>query len=296
MWAHFSDLGPHFLCSTALETDAGGECCGVLRRGMRMVRAAGTLDDMPADRDARTLAVVEVTRFRAHDPAYHDYVQVLIGRTIAEAEKQGWTVKRIAAADVGPSSLLAQTDAADAVVIMGGEDIAPRFYGGASGYQGESAHFESADEGQIALVHRAIGRGTPLLGICRGHQIINVALGGTIVQHLGDDTVHKNHGAPIAQIMAAHDVRLAAGSLVSGLLERANVTVQSAHHQAVDRLGRDLVAVGFAPDGDIEAIEHVTAPIVGVQWHPEDPGAPAGQLAALIASLDRVEARTRIAA
>lgn len=260
---------------------------------MRRKRPAGTLDVMPA---SRSLAVVEVTRFRAHDPGYHDYVQVLIGRTIALAEELGWSVDRVAAADLGPASLLAQTDAADAVVIMGGEDIAPRFYGGASGYEGESAHFPSADEGQIALVLRALERRTPLLGICRGHQIINVALGGTIIQHLGDGTVHKNHGAPIEQIMSSHAVEVAPGSAVAALLGAERVQVKSAHHQAIAALGDGLLAVGHTPGGEIEAIEHATAPIVGVQWHPEDPGAPTGQLAALLASLDRVPVAARVAA
>jgi putative glutamine amidotransferase len=248
---------------------------------------------MPA---ARTLAVVEVTRFRDHDPAYHDYVQVLIGRTIALTEERGWRVDRVAAADVGPESLLAQTDAADAVVIMGGEDITPVFYGGATGYEGESAHFPAADEGQIALVRRALERGTPLLGICRGHQIINVALGGTIIQHLGDATVHKNHGAPIERIMSSHAVDLVPGSAVAALLDADRVRVQSAHHQAIASVGEGLVVVGRTPEGEIEAIEHATAPIVGIQWHPEDPGAPEGQLAALLASLDRVAVGGRVAA
>ncbi len=245
---------------------------------------------------ARSLAVVEVTRFRAHDPAYHDYVQVLIGRTIALAEELGWRVDRVGAADLGPASLLAQTDSADAVVIMGGEDIAPAFYGGSTGYTGESAHFPSADEGQIALVLRALERQTPLLGICRGHQIINVALGGTIIQHLGEASVHKNHGAPIEEIMASHAVELAPGSTVAAFLRADRVQVRSAHHQAVAALGEGLVAVGRTPDGEIEAIEHSAAPIVGVQWHPEDPGAPAGQLAGLLASLDRLPVDARIAA
>jgi putative glutamine amidotransferase len=260
---------------------------------MRDRRGPGTLVVMSA---SRTLAVVEVTRFRAHDPAYHDYVQVLIGRTIALAEELGWNVNRVAAADLGPVSLLAQTDSADAVVIMGGEDIAPEFYGGDPGYDGESAHFPAADAGQIALVLRALERGTPLLGICRGHQIINVALGGTIVQHLGESTVHKNHGAPIARIMASHAVEVAPESGLAALLGASAVRVQSAHHQAVASLGDGLVVVGRTPDGEIEAIEHETAPIVGVQWHPEDPGAPAGQLAALLASLDRVPVAARTAA
>jgi putative glutamine amidotransferase len=249
---------------------------------------------MGNQRSVRSLAVVEATRFRGHDREYHDYVQVLVGAAIAEAERQGWTVTRHAA-DQGAESLLARTERADAVLIMGGEDIAPSFYGAADGYEGESRHLEAADAAQIALVLRAIAQETPLLGICRGLQIINVALGGTLVQHLGEGTAHKNDGVPIRDIMATHPVELIAGSLISGLLESSTVAVQSAHHQAVDTVGTGLVVTGRAPDGHIEAIEHLTAPVLGVQWHPEDPGAPVGQLAGLLAALDRSEALTSAA-
>lgn len=246
-------------------------------------------------RPLRSLAVVEATRFRAHDPEYHAYVQLLVGAAIAEAESQGWNVTRLAA-DEGQDALLARTEEADAVLIMGGEDIAPAFYGAAEGYEGESRHLEAADAAQIAVVQRAIDRQTPLLGICRGLQIINVALGGTLVQHLGDGSEHKNHGVPIREIMATHPVHLAAGSLVSGLLESETVDVQSAHHQAVDTVGSDLVVTGRASDGHVEALEHVSAPMLGVQWHPEDPGAPAGQLAGLLSALDRAGVREIVAA
>ncbi|MFF1571954.1 gamma-glutamyl-gamma-aminobutyrate hydrolase family protein [Leifsonia sp. NPDC058292] len=245
---------------------------------------------MSIQRPLRSLAVVEATRFRAHDREYHDYVQVLVGSAIAEAERQGWTVTRLAA-DQGTDALLAGAEDADAVLIMGGEDIAPAFYGAADGYEGESRHLVAADAAQIALVHRAIERNTPLLGICRGLQIINVALGGSLVQHLGEESRHKNHGVPIREVMATHPVHLAAGSLISGLLEADTVAVQSAHHQAVDAVGENLVVTGRAPDGHVEALEHVSAPVIGVQWHPEDPGAPVGQLVGLLASLDRSDAR-----
>ncbi|MFF1877766.1 gamma-glutamyl-gamma-aminobutyrate hydrolase family protein [Leifsonia sp. NPDC058230] len=248
-----------------------------------------------SDSTGRTLAVVEATRFRAHDPEYHAYVQLLVGSAMAEAEAQGWNVIRLAA-DEGRDALLDRTAQADAVLIMGGEDIAPAFYGGAEGYEGESRHLEAADAAQIALVHRAIERRIPLLGICRGLQIINVALGGTLVQHLGGESVHKNHDVPIREIMASHPVHLTEGSLVSGLLESGTVDVQSAHHQAVDAVGGGLVVTGRASDGHIEALEHESAPVLAVQWHPEDPGAPAGQLAGLLASLDRVGLDEAVAA
>ncbi|RFA13942.1 hypothetical protein B7R22_09905 [Subtercola boreus] len=233
------------------------------------------------------LAVVEVTRFRPRDTEYHAYVDMLNSRVAAEAEAQGFRVTRTGAADVATAQLLALTDSAEAIVIMGGEDIAPRFYDGSLSYPAQGQHFETADEGQLALVRRAFGRGTPLLGICRGHQIINVAFGGTLQQDIGDDTIHKNLGAPVSRAMAGHPVDLAEGSDLARALRAQSVQVQSAHHQSIDELGSGLVVVGTAPDGSPEAVEHRSAPITGVQFHPEDPGAPDGQLASLVAELGR---------
>ena len=232
----------------------------------------------------RMLAVVEVTTARPDRPAYHAKVQVLNSRVVADAETAGWTVSRIAAADVTPAELLRRTADADALVIVGGEDVTPHFYGGTPGYEGETAHFATADEGQISLVQRALALGTPLLGICRGLQIINVALGGTLVQHI-DEGIHRNIDVPIDQILSTHDVTLAADSTLASSLGRVDITVQSAHHQIVDRLGVGLVPAAHAPDGLIEAVEHVTAPITGVQWHPEAPDSPADQLALLLVGL-----------
>ncbi|MGG7510554.1 gamma-glutamyl-gamma-aminobutyrate hydrolase family protein [Plantibacter sp. YIM 135249] len=233
------------------------------------------------------LALVEVTRFREDDQAYHDYVQVLVGRTIAAAERAGWRVSRLAAADLGEETLLSATESASAIVIMGGADIDPIHYGGRSGYRGEGQHFERADVAQLALARRAVERQTPLLGICRGHQIINVALGGTLVQDLGEHTTHRNEGVPVDQIMTSHSVELSPTSALAFRLGHRTVQVQSAHHQSVDRLGAGLRAVGWSSDGTIEAIEHETLPITGVQWHPEDPGTTDEQLSLLLGGLAR---------
>lgn len=242
----------------------------------------------------RMLAVVEVTTARPDRPAYHAKVQVLNARVVTEADKAGWTVTRVAAADVTPAALLRLTADADALVIVGGEDVTPNLYGGSTGYEGETAHFAAADEGQIALVQRALALGTPLLGICRGLQIINVALGGNLVQHI-DDGIHKNIGVPIDQILSTHDVTLSNDSTLAASLGRVDISVQSAHHQIVDRLGSGLVAAAHAPDGLIEALEHETAPITGVQWHPEAPDAPVDQLALLLAGLAaQHDARARV--
>ncbi|WP_285113638.1 gamma-glutamyl-gamma-aminobutyrate hydrolase family protein [Leifsonia sp. fls2-241-R2A-40a] len=231
-----------------------------------------------------TLAVVEATRVRSHDPAYHDYVQLLVGNVIAEAESHGWTVTRLAA-DRGTDALLAGAEPADAVVIVGGEDIHPGFYGAETGYANESRHLPVADAAQIALVHAAIERRIPLLGICRGLQIVNVALGGTLVQDLGDECGHVNRGVPIPQVLTTHAVHVEPETRVAELLGAPPVEVRSAHHQAVDALGDGLVVSARSHDGHVEAIEHREAPLFAVQWHPEDVAAPEGQLTALLGGL-----------
>ncbi len=233
---------------------------------------------------APRLSVVVVTRERPHAPEYHAYASTLLARTVAAGERAGWTVDVVAAQEEGRAATLRRTAGAAAQVILGGEDIAPEFYGGTRGYRGEGQHAERADEAQLALVHRAVAEGTPLLGICRGHQIIDVALGGTLLQDLGEGSAHRFDDVPIDLVMATHDVRTVPGSRLAASLGEVAST-RSAHHQAVDRLGDGLVVAARASDGLIEAVEHATAPVLGVQWHPEDPGAPRGQLDALLGLL-----------
>ena len=253
-----------------------------------------TTHDLAAMTARPTLAVVEVTRSRPDRPAYHAKVQTLNATVVDAGTDGGWTVVRLAAADLDTAALLDLTDSADAVVIVGGEDIDPRFYGAEAGYVGETTHFIDADEGQIALVQRAADRGTPVLGICRGLQIINVALGGDLVQHI-DDGIHRNVGVPIDEILSTHDVALLAASALAASHGDTRISVQSAHHQSVGRLGAGLTPVATAPDGLVEAVEHDVLPITGVQWHPEAPDAPATQLPLLLESLYRVVAAAEVA-
>ena len=233
---------------------------------------------------APRLAVVEVTRSRPHAPAYHAYVDDLSARLHDAVLRRGWDARRSAAGDVGREALLRLTDTADAVVVMGGEDLSPSLWGGPTGDPHEGHHHEIADEAQLAVVDRALRRGTPLLGICRGHQLLTVATGGTLVSHLDDAGGDVRHRAPVARpgrLMHPHAVDLVAGSRLRAALG-ARPGVQSAHHQAADLVGAALQVVGRAPDGVVEAVEHRSAPAFGVQWHPEDHGAPAGQLGAVL--------------
>ncbi|MFB2555830.1 gamma-glutamyl-gamma-aminobutyrate hydrolase family protein [Herbiconiux liangxiaofengii] len=237
---------------------------------------------------APRLSVVVVTTERPHAPEYHAYSRLLTARAVEASLAAGWQVDLVAAGDQAVASTLARTDGAEAVVILGGEDIAPEYYGASRGYRAEGRHVERADDAQIALVQRSLGRGTPLLGICRGHQIVNVALGGTLVQDLGEGSAHRRDGEPIERVMSTHDVALVGGTAVADRLIGdlgSVIATQSAHHQAVDRLGEGLAVAATAVDGLIEAVAHRSAPILGVQWHPEDPGAVRGQFAALLGAV-----------
>ncbi|SEC04295.1 putative glutamine amidotransferase [Paramicrobacterium humi] len=232
-----------------------------------------------------TLAVVEVTNARPHARSYDAYTRGMITRTVNDATALGWDAMLLSAEQLGTAALLDATERADAIAIMGGEDIAPEFYGASGGYEGEGRHYRGADAAELALVRRAALSGTPLLGICRGHQIINVAFGGTLLQHV-QESGHRITDLPVEYALVEHPVQLDRSSTLALRLGE-HVTVQSGHHQVVDRVGRGLRAVGWSPDGHIEAIEHEVLPITGVQWHPEAPLAAEGQLERLLDGLER---------
>lgn len=179
------------------------------------------------------------------------------------------------------------------LIILGGADVDPAFYG-------EPRHSATygvdsdADRYELVAARAALADDTPMVGVCRGMQILNVAGGGTLVQDLGEETPH--HGPPSA-IMVTQRVRLAPGSRLRDILGRADVDVRTGNHQAVRDVADGFRVVARADDGVIEAIEHATAWAIGVQWHPEDPLADAQDLAALAESLvAQAAARSRLAA
>ena len=158
---------------------------------------------------------------------------------------------------------------ADGLILTGGVDVDPSFYG-------EEPHPMLGivdlprDHFELALYHAARARGVPVLGVCRGHQLINVAAGGTLVQHLpalGKTVQHEQMeigGAP------SHGVALEPGSRLAHAFNAERVRTNSYHHQAVDRVGDGLRVVGRSADGIVEAIEQTEGSFVlGVQWHPE---------------------------
>lgn len=157
--------------------------------------------------------------------------------------------------------------ALDGVLVAGGQDVDPRRYGGVPG-PGSTILDPVRDEFECALVLTAVEQRRPVLGICRGSQVVNVAHGGTLHTDIpvGTGESHGFLGYPAAH--RSHRVSVTRGSTLGRLLG-AEVAVNSYHHQAVDVLGAGLVASAHAPDGIVEAIELPGADLLGVQWHPE---------------------------
>jgi putative glutamine amidotransferase len=160
----------------------------------------------------------------------------------------------------------------DGLVLAGGIDVDPAMYGAEPHAETDQTTAPDRDETEIALVRRALEIDMPVLGICRGMQVLNVALGGTLLQHVPDLVGHDDHRRnPGSFDGADHDVRLAEGSLVARVAGEHLHTTLSHHHQAIAELGEGLEVTGWSALDDLpEAIE---APerrfALGVQWHPE---------------------------
>ncbi|MGI9000543.1 MAG: gamma-glutamyl-gamma-aminobutyrate hydrolase family protein [Pseudonocardia sp.] len=173
-------------------------------------------------------------------------------------------------------------DALDALVITGGPDVDPAAYGADPDSRTGAARAER-DEAELAILRRALDRGIPVLGVCRGLQVLNVTLGGSLIQHLPEVVGHDGHN-PSPGVFGRTAVTLDPGGRIGAAIG-ARIDAQCHHHQAVDRLADGLVVTGRAADGTIEAVElggHRF--VVGVQWHPEQDGKDLRLFAALVAA------------
>lgn len=171
----------------------------------------------------------------------------------------------------------------DGALLPGGADVEPCRYGADPAPETkDTVAFQ--DDFDLGLTRAVLELDLPTLAICRGLQVLNVALGGTLVQHITETTTaHHN---------AIHPVWVVTGSRLHSIVGTETVDVSSYHHQAIDRLGADLTVTAVAADGVIEAVEHRRADILAVQWHPEDRHATADSDAALFADLvDRARKR-----
>lgn len=157
---------------------------------------------------------------------------------------------------------------ADGVLLLGGGDMDPSLYG-TEGHVPDLYGVDRESDLHALDVVRASSRSeTPLLGICRGSQVLNVALGGTLVPHLEDTGMHRDS---IDGSFVDEKVHVERRTWVGGVLDADSATVRSGHHQAIDRIGERLRPVARALDGTVEGVEHVDWWANGVQWHPEDP-------------------------
>ncbi len=173
----------------------------------------------------------------------------------------------------GVASVLSRLDG---LILTGGGDLDPAGYGAQPDPRTSRVQPER-DQAELELLAAALADGLPVLGICRGMQVLNVARGGTLCQHLPDDAGHR----PAPGTFGSHPVRLASGSRLASILRPSGqpgggqaddmIDVPTAHHQGIGRLGDGLIPVAWAQDGLIEAVElagrHPFA--LGVQWHPE---------------------------
>jgi putative glutamine amidotransferase len=162
-------------------------------------------------------------------------------------------------------------DRIDGLILAGGSDMDPATYG-AERHPETVGSVPERDAFELALATRALERDLPFLGICRGMQVMNVARGGTLTQHLPDDLGHEDHRRVLGTFENAdHDVRLADGSLAARVARTTRHATKSHHHQGVDRIGDGLAVTGWATIDDLpEALEVPGGRFaLGVQWHPE---------------------------
>lgn len=160
----------------------------------------------------------------------------------------------------------------DALLLPGGGDIDPHRYGQSPDPR---VYYVDPDQDRLdfEMAQYALDRGLPIMGICRGMQLLNVLYGGTLIQHLPASAVKHSfqRGGEVdtlAEAFTPHEVKIAPDSRLAGILGHS-VSSASAHHQAIDRLGEGLVVVARAADGTVEAVEDPHRNVIGIQWHPE---------------------------
>ncbi len=170
-------------------------------------------------------------------------------------------IRALKALGAEPWVAAADTDleAFDGLILCGGGDPEPALFGQKN--QGSYGISRERDQLELSCIHHFLKAKKPILGICRGNQMLNIAFGGSLIQHLPNA---ENHIAPGTDVF--HDIR------TDGLLKKLygrKLRTNSSHHQGIGRVGRGLQVLGVAPDGVVEALGHEYLPVLGVQFHPE---------------------------
>ena len=226
------------------------------------------------------VAVLVAHRPSPLGPEYDDVLHDLTRRAVDAVVTAGgepWLLDL--ASDVPAASDAVRQS--DAVLVLGGADIDPALYG-------EQPHpltvvgSRADDAYEIEAIRTAVDARTPVLAICRGLQLVNVAFGGTLLQDLGPDSAH--HGPP-DDLMVDTEIRPVEGSRLGAILGAEPLTVRTGNHQALARVADGLEVSARADDGVVEAVEHEQAWLLAVQFHPEDADADPAHLAALVGAL-----------
>lgn len=176
-----------------------------------------------------------------------------------------------------PKLAEAYLDRIDGLILTGGAfDVDPALFGASSRHDTVIVKARRT-EFELAILRGALARNMPILGICGGQQLLNVALGGTLIQHIPDEVpACLAHEQPNPRDEPGHEVELVAGTKLAAIAGAARIAVNSAHHQAIKDVAPGCVANAFAADGVIEGIEDSGRPFcIGVQWHPEFSISPA---------------------
>jgi putative glutamine amidotransferase len=182
----------------------------------------------------------------------------------------------------------------DAVLVLGGGDVDSELYGVPGPVPGEYGVDAEVDRWSIEVVRAAVDAEVPLLAVCRGVQLLNVACGGTLVPDLGEGTPHKGRAGAL---FVEEVVEVEPGTRLAGILGAGPRAVRSGHHQAVADVAPTLRRAAVAADGVVEAVEHPQAWAVGVQWHPEEDAAdPVDRALLWRALVDAAAARLTTAA
>ena len=243
--------------------------------------------------DAPTVAVVVSLNI----PQMTDEVAGLVARftrvALTELNDVG---ARVVLLDASKSPLdpVSIADSADGVLFLGGGDVDATIYGHTEPVNHEYGVDRAADDYSIEIIHSTIERDAPLLCICRGSQLLNVALGGDLIPDI--ENYHPHRGGSGDPMFKDEQVILEPGSAIHQILGRDRLAVRSGHHQAVNRLGAGLVVSARAEDGIIEGTELPSATwVVGVQWHPEDDDGSASDRRALFSAFVDQTRRARAA-
>jgi len=220
--------------------------------------------------------------------AWHREFAMLHASYVAATERAGGIAVLLPPQAKGTDEVL---DRIDGLVLTGGADVDPASYGEVPGER-TSAPRVQRDEWEIALARGALDRDIPLLAICRGLQILNVVLGGSLYQHLPDVAGHEGH-QPSPGVFGAVEVDIQPGTRTAELTG-SRLRVSCHHHQALDRLAPSLAVTGRAGDGTVEAVEVPGQSFaIGVQWHPEEDSHDGRLFAALVSAGQRYRKQIR---